>query len=336
MTDSSEERRYSCGDIVIDSEDDDPNEAVVVNTPNVEASEWDVESRGCTLDEDNPEYPADDPVVAVVFRDDLEEQYPFYTGVKPLKLGDIVRTSGIHFYAFPASRLSKVDYIRCHEIPLAKINPSPYHSRQFSREDNAEFIEEVEERGHPGSYPLLRPVGDEFEIVNGHKRVWICRLVGLDSVKCRVAYLDDWEAVTWFSERHLSTDIPEREECTDQEIRETIQLMRERWGDRIEEIPEVEHQLNRLGEAADDNEMQDLAEFLRDRGMDVEIQDGRVVGEKLGEVYEIEPDGTVSSGGALRARLEDLIEGFLEDETDPHPQAGQDARKRTSEIKQNG
>lgn len=309
--DSPKERRHSCGDIVIDSEDDSPDEAVVVNTPNTEASEWDVEPLGCTLDEDNPGYPADDSVVVVVFRDDLEEQYPFYSGVKQLNLGDMARTSGIHFYAFPASRLSKVDHIRCHEIPLCKINPSPYHNRQFSREDNAGFIGEVEERGHPGSYPLLRPVDDGFEIVNGHKRIWICRHVGLDSVKCRVVYLDDWEAVGWFSERHLSADIPGPEECTDQEICDTIQSMRERWGDRIEGIPEVGHQLNRLEEAAGD-----LAGLLRDRGMDVEIQDGRVVGEKLGEVYVVEPDGSVSSGGALRGQLEDLVGGFLEGETD--------------------
>lgn len=93
------------GAVVVDRDDDDPDEAIVVNTPSKTAAEWDVPPRGCTLAEDNPSYPEDAAVIVVVFREELDETRPEYDGAEPLSLSDLEA----YYYSFPEPRLRKVD-----------------------------------------------------------------------------------------------------------------------------------------------------------------------------------------------------------------------------------
>lgn len=98
------------GDRVHDRDDADPDDAIVVNQPPMTASEWTVESRDCTLAEDNPDYPDDAAVAVVCFCDDLIEYGPPFdpTEQQPLSLAAL-NESGVNFYTFPAPRLTVLE-----------------------------------------------------------------------------------------------------------------------------------------------------------------------------------------------------------------------------------
>ncbi len=69
-------------------EDDNPNDAIVVNRPSKTATEW-IARRGSwsekTVAADNPEYPADAPVIVVVFADALQAAFPDWaSGIAPV------------------------------------------------------------------------------------------------------------------------------------------------------------------------------------------------------------------------------------------------------------
>jgi hypothetical protein len=105
MTANSARGDLDHGDVVVDRDRDD-SRAVVVSLPPVTAADWYVPQRG-KLSSDNPDYPADDRVVCVIFQDTLAESYPYYSGVKPLALSAL-NERGVQFYAFPVSRLRAV------------------------------------------------------------------------------------------------------------------------------------------------------------------------------------------------------------------------------------
>ncbi|WP_238709290.1 ParB N-terminal domain-containing protein [Natronorubrum halophilum] len=196
----SERTLRQLGDIVVDR--DRPGaQAVVVKLPNAVAEEWRVP--GGTVADTNPEYPADERVVVVVFRDDLEERYPRYTGGIALALEQLNR-DGVDYYSFPAARLRRVGQLEPHEIALNDIDPCPYHARNFNAAANRDYIEAIRERGRLEPAPLVRDCGDRFEILNGHKRVWASYVAGLESIPCDVHYQRDLYAARTWARRHLS------------------------------------------------------------------------------------------------------------------------------------
>jgi hypothetical protein len=95
------------GAIVVDADDDstDRDEAIVVNTPPVEADEWTVRRPGqvATVAEDNPAYDPGDAVIVVAFRDELETAHPGWEPPEAIELPADCRT-----YAFPQRRLRRV------------------------------------------------------------------------------------------------------------------------------------------------------------------------------------------------------------------------------------
>jgi hypothetical protein len=98
------------GDRVHDRDDADPNDAIVVNRPPLPASEWEVESRDCTLADDNPNYPADASVVVVCFVDDLVEYGPPFDPTEQTALSlSTLNEAGVHYYTFPAPRLTVIE-----------------------------------------------------------------------------------------------------------------------------------------------------------------------------------------------------------------------------------
>jgi ParB family chromosome partitioning protein len=200
----------SLGDIVMDRETNTSG-PVVVSRISASTEDWHVPGRG-TLADDNPDYPADDRVINVIFQDTLSESFPYYSGIKPLALTEL-NESGVQFYAFPESRLRAVGRIKSHTIDLSVVRPSPYHARSFCAANNRNFIASIRQRGDlDRNAPLLRPVSDEhggpnstptFEILNGHKRVWAAHVAGLDSITARCIYVSDEQAARTFVNAHL-------------------------------------------------------------------------------------------------------------------------------------
>lgn len=219
------------GSVVIDRDGGSSDEAVVVNLPPAEASEWNVTGRG-TVADDNPDYPPEEQIAIAVFKPRLEESYYYYSGVRPLPLSELAER-GVPHYAFPRSRLNPIGRYGPHELQLSRILPSPYHSRSFDPAANEGFIQRTLDRGKPHYPPLVRPLERGFEILNGHKRVWASHLAGLDRIPCLVVYLDDWQAAQTFANNHLSSyGAGAREQA--------VAALRERWSERAEQLKGVD------------------------------------------------------------------------------------------------
>lgn len=79
-------------------------------------------------------------------------------------------------------------------VRMAHLRPSESNPRQSFREkDQFELMDSIRSVGVL-SYLLVRPVGDEFEIVAGERRYRAAKALGLESLPCRVRTLTD-EAV---------------------------------------------------------------------------------------------------------------------------------------------
>lgn len=109
MAESSMER-LSVGTRVVDTEDEEPDVAIVVLRPEKTIEDWEFPTKDgkLTVTETNSEYPADSPVVVVVFRSELEEEWPAWDTAEPDTLFDGVREHGVYCYGFPETRLKLV------------------------------------------------------------------------------------------------------------------------------------------------------------------------------------------------------------------------------------
>lgn len=100
------------GTRVFDTEDDDPNAAIVVRVPEDETiADWAYENDGeevSTADE-NPDYSADAQLVNITFEEYLGENWPEWTDAAPADLWDEVREREIPVYGFPKDRLGYVE-----------------------------------------------------------------------------------------------------------------------------------------------------------------------------------------------------------------------------------
>lgn len=230
------ENDLSFGDIVTDTESPDSgaggeaegevHTAVVVNTPPVTAEEWHVFDRGKTVAEDNPQYSSDSPIAIVVFMTDINSEFQFYSGVKPLKMTRVERAA-VNYYAFPQPRLRKVGSRGSVKIDIHQIKPSPYHSRTFSVSQNTQFIEDIETRGEPRGPPLVwadRNGTSGVTLLNGHRRVWASHVVGLEEIQVLGMYLDDETATRTWANRHLEGYNRVETHCA-------IRRLKSDWGD---------------------------------------------------------------------------------------------------------
>ena len=96
------------GDYVIDREAEDSNAAVVVLTPDMSIKEWDV-TDDKTVADHNPEYDPGEDVVIVAFVEDLDDWWSDWREIEEDELFDKMVDEGHKFYAFPESRLERVD-----------------------------------------------------------------------------------------------------------------------------------------------------------------------------------------------------------------------------------
>jgi hypothetical protein len=106
MTD--DESDYDVGDIVVDKEAENPDEAVVVRKTDLDIAEWEVES-GTTVAATNPEYDEDEDTVLVAFTHYLDEYWPEWEDVDDRDLYHEMMDNSLKWYAFPESRLVPVE-----------------------------------------------------------------------------------------------------------------------------------------------------------------------------------------------------------------------------------
>jgi|APHM01.1.fsa_nt_gi hypothetical protein len=103
---------FSVGDSVIDTDDDDPDEAIVVNCPaDKTITDWEHETDSGTITTaaENPDYPADEPLVIVAFRDALADTLDDWQALNQNALFEQVVEHDINQYGFPAGRLEQIE-----------------------------------------------------------------------------------------------------------------------------------------------------------------------------------------------------------------------------------
>lgn len=123
------------GTRVFDSEDDDPDEAIVVHRPEDKTiADWEYEANGNTYTtaETNPDYPEDEQVVLISFLDQLAESWPDWNDVPASDLFEGVRKHEAPLYGFPEGRLVEADAHRDDDVDL----PEEFETVQKRLEEN--------------------------------------------------------------------------------------------------------------------------------------------------------------------------------------------------------
>lgn len=153
---------------------------------------------------------------------------------------------------------------RVERIALDAVTPAPYHAREFDAADNRGYIARVRSDGWAGSFPTVRPADDDgdlehpgdagFEIVAGHKRLWVAGEAGLETHPVHIIEIDDWTATQRFVADHLPSESDLRGNgeshdgyYTQVEIEAAIERLVERWGGRALDIERVAFNVARLG-----------------------------------------------------------------------------------------
>lgn len=104
----SRDHQFTVGDVVLDTHQESPNPAVVVNLPPKHANEWTAYA-DTTVAEDNPEYPDDSPIVVVAFYEDLADRAEeLLWPESPVPLTELSEYD-VKDYAFPVDRLKPAD-----------------------------------------------------------------------------------------------------------------------------------------------------------------------------------------------------------------------------------
>lgn len=94
-------------DVVHDREDNDPDDGIVILTPDKTIDEWDVTDEETVADQ-NPEYDPDEPVIIIAYHHHLEGQID-WQNMDANDLFEAVCDASIPFYAFPKSRLAVLE-----------------------------------------------------------------------------------------------------------------------------------------------------------------------------------------------------------------------------------
>ncbi|WP_231188426.1 hypothetical protein [Haladaptatus sp. DYF46] len=101
----------SIGDRVIDTEDDDPNEGIVIARPpkqTIQDWEFPTSEGPMTTADTNPKYPANTQLVIISFRSDLNDYWEDWRDTDPEDLLEGVEDNSVHRYGFPEPRLTPV------------------------------------------------------------------------------------------------------------------------------------------------------------------------------------------------------------------------------------
>lgn len=135
-------------------------------------------------------------------------------------------------------------------VPVDDVQDAPWSAGEWNPAENRQYIREVRDRAFVGSYPVVREVDGGLEVIEGHKRLWVCDQAGLDTHPVEVVDVDEWTAAHWFCADHfpdLDVDEPPAGCYDDEQIREAIAILVERWGVEATSLPKVDDHLDRLG-----------------------------------------------------------------------------------------
>ncbi|MFH5802363.1 hypothetical protein [Haladaptatus sp. CMAA 1911] len=144
--------RLSVGDRVIDTDDDNPDEAVVIaRPPETTIAEWEFPTNEgpMTTADTNPEYPADAQLVLVSFLSDLNGYWEEWTDADPADLRDGVEANHVHRYGFPEPRLAPVD-----QSEISPENTEPTGNEAEPPEQFRPVIERLEQNEFTVSYDV--------------------------------------------------------------------------------------------------------------------------------------------------------------------------------------
>ena len=187
--------------------------------------EYYVNAIGQSVAADNPGHPADDAVAAVVWDGQLADTEGSDMSVMDLRATVIERH--VTVYHFPVSRVVAETEIK--DLRLQTLAPSPYHCREFDPDENQQYINAVRGLGYVESVPVARPVGDRYELVDGHKRRWVAERAGLETLAVEIVALNDWEAANRYVRAHSAT-------LGEGETKQLMAVLSARWGDRVDEL----------------------------------------------------------------------------------------------------
>ena len=129
------ETDWNHGDVVRDREDDDPDPAIVVNTPGAPADEWDVSRLDKTVAEDNSEYPSDAEIITVVFEENLNEAFPNWEANNPITYATLEERN-IQHYSFPDPRLEPAEPTDATEATDSEPSPDPEETTDDTASDD--------------------------------------------------------------------------------------------------------------------------------------------------------------------------------------------------------
>lgn len=138
-------------------------------------------------------------------------------------------------------------------ISLSEMSPSVYHQREFKKSQNRDYIEQVNESGYAGSYPTVKEIDTGYEIVEGHKRLWIAGQANLDSHPVEVVDISDWEATRRFVNDHYPTEKQINNGTVadgyygDNTLVNSMQTVIDEWGKAAFDLDRVWFNMKRLG-----------------------------------------------------------------------------------------
>jgi ParB/RepB/Spo0J family partition protein len=97
------------------------------------------------------------------------------------------------------------------EIPLEQIIPHPANPNKMSKSAYAKLVANIKKTGLYEPI-VVRPLGDKFQIINGHHRVEALKKLGAKTASAVVWELDDATTLTLLASlnRLAGTDVPEK------------------------------------------------------------------------------------------------------------------------------
>jgi len=152
-------------------------------------------------------------------------------------------------------------------VSVDAIEPSPFASGEWEHQNNAGYIDQVRDRGFVGSFPVVREVESGLQVVEGHKRFWVCQQAGLDTHPVEIVDVDDWTATRRFVADHLPLDSQLGHDgyYDDEQVEAAVDALVSKWGDRVLELERVATNVERLGIVID---------------VAAEVQDGDAEGQR--------------------------------------------------------
>jgi hypothetical protein len=95
-------------------------------------------------------------------------------------------------------------------LPVDQVKRCRWSGREFSVDENTDWLQRVRRQDRVGSYPVVRETEDSYEIISGNKRLWGMRTVGIDKHLFRVVDCTLQEHALRWSVHHLEMDKQER------------------------------------------------------------------------------------------------------------------------------